>query len=125
MNKIRVWNHTTKQYLLPEEIKDFLSLVKIEENLEWTYPAQFKVENSSAMHDINGKEIYEGDVIIAPNLPGFQEVCFTPAAFRYGSYNDLLVESFIAWDDLREISDVNIVGNLMSNPDLIKRENVK
>lgn len=120
MNKIRVWNHVSKNYLEQKEILSFLHTITIEAG-DFVYPSKFKVEQSTLMFDKSGREIYEGDVIRS-NF-GDCEVTLTPGVFRFGETGEMLAERFTHWDDKgQELTDVKVIGSLMENPDLIKRK---
>jgi hypothetical protein len=123
MNKIRVWNHTSKNYLKPQELPSFFAEITVSGG-NIIYPNKFKVEQSTLMFDKSGQEIYEGDVIRS-NF-GDCEVVLTPGVFRFGETGEMLANRFTHWNDAGdELTDVKIVGSLMQQPDLIKRKERK
>lgn len=92
-----------------DNITDFEGL------LDDQYRGYVEVMQFTGIHDKNGKEIYEGDIIAWP-LIGNTEIRFCDGAF--GHY--LQIGGFIKPNDAQNIWGMcEVVGNLYENPDLI------
>ena len=76
----------------------------------------------TGLHDKNGKEIYEGDIVLA-TLKFFNinnekcKVIFHNGSFgvQYGFSTDYF-KTFSAWDE------VEVIGNIYDNPELLKED---
>jgi len=100
----------------------------------------------TGLHDKNGKEIYEGDIVIFLNKSG--EVVFTRGAFGigfrqeinydsinyfvennkyYGCFNDNFISLWeIHWNFAcveNEIKQIEVIGNIHDNPELLEVSN--
>lgn len=77
---------------------------------------KFIVEQYTGLKDINGKEIYEGDVVEGYNQKG--EVWFSRGLFNvYGFQNSSFDYPTMAFS---EGVDFQIIGNIHENKELIK-----
>lgn len=120
--KFRKWDRYTESmhsdvqigiYEDPDEIMPFGKILDF---------ACYEVMQYTGLKDKNGKEIYEGDIVIA-NLKYFHiknekcKVIFKNGYFgiQYG-YCDDYFKSFLAWDDFE------VIGNIYENPELLKGE---
>ena len=118
--KYRVWHHTLNKFIPADEwyldlngrlcfldIKGCLGitddyLIEVEENL---YTAQ----QYTGLKDMNGKEIYEGDIIKTP----------LAHMFRSNIYEVKYHQNRFTPDDICD-GDVEIIGNIFENKDLLK-----
>jgi len=112
--KFRAWDKEEKtmidadSWYFSDEFEPFIDSVK-------RSAERFELMQFTGLHDKNGKEIYEGD-IIAGSINGhpykdrviFKNGCFSMFYSRY--------------DNLYEIADmVEILGNIHENPELLKQ----
>ena len=115
--KFRVWHHTLNKFIPADEwyldlngrlcfldIKGITDdyLIEVEENL---YTAQ----QYTGLKDMNGKEIYEGDIIKTP----------LAHMFRSNIYEVKYHQNRFTPDDICD-GDVEIIGNIFENKDLLK-----
>ena len=97
----------------------------------WDYEGlnKFKVlkktiSQFTGLHDKNGKEIYEGDIIkgvgvTSYNKPLIRRVAFDDASARFGLSD---VNGNITFEPLKWISfPLEIIGNIYENPELISK----
>lgn len=104
--KFRAWNKETKYFFYWNTSFAFGGNNKIWDDIE-----QF-----TGLHDKNGKEIYEGDIILNPL---YEE----PYIVEYSE----CLAGYVGWGDDRAcgcylITDENIevIGNMHENPELLK-----
>lgn len=117
--KFRAWNG--KEMFYPEtennsdtfnagfnagrvEIRDYTT--GIEDNL--CIPMQF-----TGLHDKNGKEIYEGDVVKGINLENFYWI--EPVTF--------IDNGWFPFIEHRRMTDFEVIGNIYENPKLLNKIN--
>ena len=140
--KFKVWDSINSEWLKANGIFD---------DFEYHCPFDFtgKLQKSqillqyTGISDINGKEIYEGDIV--ENTTAYEEYC-SPAVVIWGKYEYCYwTLAYVAKDDIypEVIHDVNgfklteespllqnglgtyeIIGNIYENPDLLKHETV-
>ena len=72
----------------------------------------FKLMQSTGVLDDNGKEIYEGDVII-PDGGGASLVHWKDGAFQVGYYGDI---PYV----LADYKSITVIGNIYENPELLQ-----
>jgi uncharacterized phage protein (TIGR01671 family) len=98
----------------------------------WDYEGlnKFKVlkktiSQFTGLHDKNGKEIYEGDILdSSEKIPMIFEVYFKNGGFRYGTKDRSVDISFSNlsnnWLD-RILKRFHVIGNIYENPELISK----
>ena len=75
-------------------------------------PYEFVLMQSTGLKDINGKEIYEGDVVL-PTGGGASLVHWKDGAFLVGQYGDI---PYV----LTDYTSLVIIGNIYENPELLQ-----
>lgn len=75
----------------------------------------------TGLHDKNGKEIWEGDIVLVPNLgydpsEGDNPCLLLTVGFDLGSF--IIGDDFMSEFDF--INDVEVLGNIYENPELLK-----
>ena len=93
-------------------------LVRLFGENEYKYRNNCELMQYTGLHDKNGKEIYEGDIVKLDeglNKIAFQSGCFT--AINILSFDGECNDSY----NLPEINDCSeIIGNIWDNPELLK-----
>ncbi|MDO4929614.1 MAG: YopX family protein [Bacteroidales bacterium] len=99
-----------------------------DEIYSWPYPSadDFLVDPESigqftGLHDINGKEIYEGDIIKKVTYPfDSHYVVKWDAAYCSVKFYDVSFFKFYLTPHDFETTEFEIVGNIHENPELLK-----
>lgn len=123
MRKVRVWDDVLNEMLYGrvEQFDDMLGF-RFEKHLETENPIYMW---STGLKDKNKKEIYEGDIVKA-NLRFFDivdqkcRVIFHNGSFglQYGYLLDYF-KPLATWDD------IEVIGNIYENPELLDTEGFK
>ena len=111
--KFRVWSESDKEYradLLPKLIPPFITADYNDEG------DRFEIEQYTGLTDKNEKEIYEGDIVeydwyIVSGKPAYrvkEQVVFDDMGARVGN------------DRIRNCSNVEVVGNIHENQELLE-----
>ncbi|QBZ22866.1 hypothetical protein D9752_05120 [Lactiplantibacillus plantarum] len=129
MIKFRAWNQIDSEYI--NEINAVMSLDgshiwwDINDSGEMKYEDDqdnYKLEQFTGLKDVNGKEIYEGDII--------------KSSYKYAQpkVSQIIIEdgnSYILGEDLAtgnemlvsdHISEIKVIGNVHENPELLKED---
>lgn len=129
MSKFRAWNQIDSEYI--NEINAVMSLDgshiwwDINDSGEMKYeddPENYKLEQFTGLKDVNGKDIYEGDIIIThPKYDGEQSNC---GVVQYGcsrrpefSYKSKNGAYMSIWSS-NAYRTYEVIGNVHENPEL-------
>ncbi|MDJ1088038.1 YopX family protein [Macrococcoides caseolyticum] len=86
----------------------------------WIDASNYILMQSTGLHDVNGKEIFEGDVLHHP-LQGMRKVYY-PFNDRVASYGLENIENGVR-STLQDSHRVyEIIGNIHENPELLEKE---
>lgn len=84
------------------------------DDFTYRYSHDLKLMQSTGLKDKNGVEIFEGDVGWDAHFEEYGEVVFENGSFRYEFGN--------ISEDLFEVTDdIEIVGNIYENPELLEQ----
>jgi uncharacterized phage protein (TIGR01671 family) len=129
MIKFRAWNQIDSEYI--NEINAVMSLDgshiwwDINDSGEMKYeddPGNYKLEQFTGLKDVNGKDIYEGDII--------------KSSYKYAQpkVSQIIIEdgnSYILGEDLAtgnemlvsdHIGEIEVIGNVHTNPELLEED---
>ena len=114
--KFRAWNDSKKDWegnFSISRIGSFLRL-GISQSTEGIHVMQF-----TGLHDKNGKEIYEGDVVMLPNMyydpsNGDNPMELIEVVYKKGV--------FVPLQDC-DSEEMEVIGNIFENPSLLTKEN--
>jgi len=129
--KFRIWDKSYNKWLDYEEIFiDQEGDIYLIEERNWAYQTYMHKENItnkvdvirySSLKDINGKEVYEGDILGGYGKWVVTYVDDTDSAslgMPMGWYEQR--DNFESWRQLEVGDDVEVIGNIYENPDLLK-----
>ena len=83
---------------------------------EILYGSGFIVEQFTGLHDKNGKEIYEGDIVRDYDEGFLYKVMFCEYHARFMFY-DYLNDDYY---DNQDIAEHEVIGNIHENPELLE-----
>lgn len=120
--KFRVWDHNTDTMMIPDNFEFYDGKIGwIDAGREAGpgsgndgYPDQFEIMQYTGLHDKNGREIYEGD-IVKNEYGKVMEVQYDPrsAAFGVGDYY---------FGTIGSGKILEVIGNIFENPELLEVE---
>ena len=119
--KFRVYQNEKMDYT-PDLFYSDLLYVGYIDGSGCPYIENAKLMQYTGLKDINGKEIYEGDIVKHGSLIGelYQEVIFEDGAyhlcFRRADLKLLLYKDFITRNNL------SVIGNIYENPELLENK---
>lgn len=84
----------------------------------WRLHQNFELMQFTGLHDKNGVEIYEGDIMQDHN--GFGVVEWHSSAFRV-NYRNGYAKWFYDYTLKGEFESIEVIGNIYQHPELLKR----
>jgi uncharacterized phage protein (TIGR01671 family) len=122
--RFRAWDKANKVIYYPEDISH-ITFGHIDWDMVYTktgmpgswgkkYPDEVDLMQFTGLHDKNGKEIYEGDIVQRG------VIIFERGKFQ-GCYFDSNGNLEETWeDDLYQERNIEVLGNIYENPELLK-----
>ena len=127
--KFRVWDHNTDTMMIPDNF-EFCDgeICWIDAGLEAGPksgndgdPGQFEIMQYVGLHDKNGREIYEGDIVrTGEDNIGDPDQMIGQVIMREGSWLIENEKKQEAVDLFSEITSREVIGNIFENPELLE-----
>ena len=129
--KFRMWNKKEKK-MYDVGVLDFdYKQVYMKGYLNYT-TSSFQIEDIELMqftglHDKNGKEIYEGDIVSKETFddtkPNYRDVSYAKVVWieELASYHLVNKDDKILWDLASDKYNIEVAGNIYENSELLKR----
>ena len=123
--KFRIWEHDVK--FMNDQVRitynrfgDNKIFVEVTEGVGWKDVDEKYLMQSTGLHDKNGIEIYEGDILNHP-LQGMRKVYY-PFTDRVASYGLENIENGMrsTLQDTHRVYEV--IGNIHEHPELLERD---
>ena len=134
MNKFRAWNQIDSEYI--NEINAVMSLDgshiwwDINDSGEMKYeddPGNYKLEQFTGLKDVNGKDIYEGDIVqpvsLHINLKRGKPFEVKKGNYVYGKWiaKDISNKGFSVNGRYFDY-EIQVIGNVNENPELLEED---
>lgn len=132
--KFRAWDKTKKVFI-PDDVYAILNnnsdgsfgvMIKDWEDYregEYFYDTMQELQQFTGLHDKNGKEIYEGDLVLS-NGGHLAEVIWQSNACKWMLQEQSEGKSYLDWFEYRYSFEMEVIANIYENPDLIQKEAV-
>lgn len=123
--KFRAWDNETKTFIYSDRLicykrknyHRFSAGGSHDDYIDYA-PDELLIEQYTGLRDKNGKEIYEGDILIYVDYPGY----YFTVKFDYGAFfGDGINDDMVFCDTDGE--EIKIIGNIHENPELLEPKN--
>ena len=116
--KFRAWNKQTRRMEDVRQI-NFFDSEMLNGNSEWYSLRHIELLQHTGLNDKNGKEIYEGDIVVLNNIEN-DNMCIV--RYEHSSYR---LEGWSLREDLSNVEDrfLEVVGNIYENKNLLEENN--
>jgi uncharacterized phage protein (TIGR01671 family) len=124
--KFRVWNGNRMEKVREIHFSDDPIYSKVSGNISAWHPIK-RIMQFTGLHDKNGKEIYEGDILKC-DIGGFEHLAYV--IYQYGHFRirkieydrideNGLIEFDLSWDHpyLLKVDNNEVIGNIYKNPE--------
>ena len=127
--KFRVWDHNTDTMMIPDNFEFYDGKIGwIDAGQEAGpesgndgYPDQFEIMQYTGLHDKNGREIYEGDIVDIGLENQDGKLVLAPVIYwEYIAGYVLDNGGNGIWQRLTK--DCKVIGNIYENPDLLEAQ---
>ena len=138
--KFRIWDGEQKKMILPNDVwagdwwpmLDLHGLIEVYNDMTGEiscgsppglqfYPGKLILMQYTGLHDKNGKEIYEGDVVDDMDKARWEVIwCEGCLCFELYFEPENIHAQFSQHDD---IDSLKVIGNIHEDPELLKRRN--
>jgi len=119
--KFRAFDNKNKNFFIPS-LSEFSDMNDEIENL--TECGRYKLIQYTGLKDKNGKEVYEGDVLLDENGQIYT-VEFFNYSFNVVHKDRKLSDIYTLWEYINNIFLCEIIGNIYENPELLESREEK
>lgn len=115
--KFRAWDVDTKIMFAPFNLLDFIVSNELTQNKLCPvsiYDDEQSLMQFTGLHDKNGKEIYEGDIVRATDGAGLCEVKFDSGCF-WRVWLERDAKGFL----MNSLDEFEVIGNIYENKELL------
>jgi uncharacterized phage protein (TIGR01671 family) len=117
--KFRAWEKNLKE-IIPVHNIDFEKKM-INTDSAWRLFEEIELMQYTGLHDKNGKEIYEGDIVEDwDDGPGYWEVKWNSEYGCFYIFESHIWEKFYLDDMIAVIEEGKVIGNIFENPELLE-----
>ena len=125
MIKFRAWDKVQNKMLLPDNIEfingqAYWAEASTDGNSSYSNDGEvdgigalFELEQFTGLKDVNGKDIYEGDILENRKYRSIVK-------FASGKFLADLIETIQTFDLIGETNGSKVIGNVHENPELLK-----
>lgn len=113
--KFRAWNYNKKKMVIDGLTMDYSNEYGFDNlyDKEGNQIEEYRIMQYTGLKDKNGKEIYEGDIVLWTNK-NHDRTLKTEVEFRGGTF-------FIGPLETTEDDEPEVIGNIYENPELLKQ----
>jgi uncharacterized phage protein (TIGR01671 family) len=116
--KFRVWDHQENIFESDSSFWIYQS-GELDHDFKRTNNGEYTVQQFTGLEDKNGKEVFEGDIIIVTyDMDGEIETYLSPVVFEDGAFGDKF-DCFFSYSFIPSFQ-MEVLGNIFENPELLK-----